>query len=658
MKLVIVESPSKTKTIKQYLGSDFNVVATKGHIRDIANVGLDNLGIDFKNGYKPIYAIIPKQYPTIKMLNEEVGKADYVYLATDPDREGEAISWHLKEVLNFKNKSVKRIEFNEITEPAIKEALEHPRDIDDSLFESQETRKLIDRIIGFKLSTLLKQEVGSSTAGSKVSAGRVQSVALKLITDREEAIKAFVPVIHYEVEVDNKDYKLKLQDPSKPNSVWSFDKEEDAIKIVEKLSNIYKVYNINNSKRYEKAQPPFTTSTLIQAALNKYSLSSTRTMMIAQGLYEGIDVNNKHLAFITYMRTDSTRMSEVFKKQLVGHIISNYGKEYLGYEHTKNNNENIQDAHEAIRPVSLERTPESVKEYLSKEQYLVYSLIYQQTVESMMKDSIIDVKTVSFINNSYIFNTSFESVSFKGFKIDREVEKSENQAFLKNIDDEIKINKKPEILRKESEGPKRFTEATLIKEMESYGIGRPSTYASTMSTLKTKEYVSIQKKKMVPTDQGTITSNFLHEYFPEIINIDYTANMEKTLDEIALGEKEESVIVPQFYNAFVKLYDERKNSMKPMETGEVCPICGSKMVYKTNKFGRFEACSNYPTCKYIKKEVKEDIPLIACPSCHTGHLVEKKAMKGKYKGKKFYGCSNYPDCTFITSSLSNIKKVQ
>lgn len=657
MNLVIVESPSKIKTIKQYLGEGYNVVATKGHIRDIALSGIDNLGIDVNNGFKPVYTIIKEREATVKMLNKEVEEADKVYLATDPDREGEAISWHLNEVLKLKNKYVKRIEFNEITEPAIHEALNNPRDINENLFESQETRKIIDRIIGFRLSNLLKRKIGSETQGEKVSAGRVQSAALKLIIDREKAINDFIPVVHYEVEVDNKKYKLKLCDTNNYKNVYSLNTLEEAYKIVDSLSKNYKVVDVINTKRYEKAQPPFTTSTLIQAALNKYNMSSERTMKIAQQLYEGVDINNKHIAFITYMRTDSTRISDVFKQSLSAYIINEFGTEYLGYLHQKNNNENIQDAHEAIRPVSLKNSPDKYVDLLSKEQYQIYSLIYNHTLESMMKDEIIDVTTVIFENNGYFFKSTFEKTSFKGFKITRNNENSEKSTFSNAINDIITINDKPSVIKKESEGPKKFSEATLIKEMELSGIGRPSTYASTIKILRDRNYVTSSKKKITPTSQGSITSHFLDEYFDEIINIEYTANMEKLLDEVALGKTKQLDILNDFYSNFTKIYNERKNNIKVVETGELCPCCGSKMVYRSSKFGRFEACSNYPTCKYIKKQEKVEMPEIECPTCHIGHLVEKKATHGKYKGKIFYACNRYPDCNYYTSVIPKIKKV-
>ena len=649
MKLVIVESPSKTKTIKQYLGNDFQVVASKGHIRDIKNEGIDNLGLDFSNNLKPIYTIIDKQYPVIKELNRYASKADKIYLATDPDREGEAISWHLKETLNLENKDVKRIEFNEITEPAILHAIENPRDIDEKLVQSQETRKIIDRIIGFKLSSLLKKSIGSQ------SAGRVQSAALKIVNDREEEIQKFVSKKYFEIEAITKSFKAKLLEIGK-NKAAQFENEDEARGLYEVLTKDMVIRNIDYTTRYEKAQSPFTTSTLIQSALNKYNLSSSKTMKIAQELYEGIEINSKHIAFITYMRTDSTRLSDEFiNKQLVPTIINNYGKQYLGRLHSYNNNKDTQDAHEAIRPVSLLRTPSSLAQYLNKDQLNVYTLIYERTLESMMKDAIVEVKNVKFDSNGQMFGSSFDKYTFLGYKIVTGHDSSNEVVFDKNIGDVVSFDK-INLVNKETEGPQRFTEATLIKEMESSGIGRPSTYASTIKTLKDRGYITISKKKVVPTEQGQLTSKFLDKYFETIINIQYTAQMEKKLDEIAQGNISETETVTTFYDDFIKLFDEQKSSIKPVETGELCPVCGSPLVYRNNSFGLFIACSNYPSCRYIKKDEQPNKIEIECPECHGGHLVERTAKVGPKKGKKFYGCSNYPKCKYTTTSLSIKKK--
>jgi len=649
MNLVIVESPSKTKTIKEFLGNDYNVVASKGHIRDIENCGVDNLGIDIENGFKPIYEILPHQNQTVAYLNDCISKCDNIYLATDPDREGEAISWHLKETLNLSGKTVKRIEFNEITFPAIKAAIESPRDIDYKLFESQETRKIMDRMIGYKLSTILKKETGNNP---NTSAGRVQSVCLKLINEREALVKAFVPTNYYQIEATFDNFKAKLVDKKAPSKPLNIESKEVADNIFKSLTNDFKVKEIKDSTKYEKPFPPFDTSSLFQAALSKYSMSSNKTLKVAQSLYEGIEVDGKHIALLTYIRTDSTRMSDVFKKELYFFIKDKYGEEYVGQLKSKKN-DNSQDAHECIRPVSLKNTPELMEKYLTKDQIKIYTLVYNQTVESMMKDSIVSVRNVLFENNNNYFNSTFEQTTFAGFKKNR-IDNDKEVKFDKNVDDVV-VSTKNELLSKETEGPKRYTEATLIKEMESSGIGRPSTYASTIETLKKRKYVNVLKNYFIPTKEGEITYKYLDTNFSNIINVDYTAQMEKTLDEIALGNQKEEDVVPVFYNSLIDTIKNKKDTKVLLETGDVCPNCGSKMVYRFNKFGSFEACSNYPTCKYIKKQETSKLD-IECPECHEGHLIERKASKGKYKGRSFYGCSNYPKCTFTISSLKDIKK--
>ena len=656
MKLVIVESPSKTVTIKQYLGSDFNVVASKGHIRDVANTGTYNLGLDLKNNLKPIYEVIPKQKSTVKSLNEAASKADTIYLATDPDREGEAISWHLQEVLNLKGKTVKRIEFNEITKPAILEAMDKPRDIDMNIVSSQETRKIIDRIIGYQLSSLLQKNVGAASPDSKVSAGRVQSAVLKMIMVREEEVNSFVPEQYYEIEIKTPDFTAKLLEPGK-NKVYDIKDKEDVDDILKKLGETMTVSEITNSTKHSQPTPPLDSSALMQAALNRYNLNSKRTMKIAQGLYEGKEIGGEHIALITYMRTDSTRMSDVFKNQLISFIINTYGKEYLGHEHMKKQNENVQDAHEAIRPVSLSRTPDSVKDYLTKEELNVYTLVYEKAVASMMKDAQIQTTNVVFNNNGYLFQYSFDKTIFPGYM---KVSASEKEPKTFN-------GKEGDVIRnfeispnaKETQGPERYTEATIIKEMEKTGIGRPSTYASTIDTLKTREYVTETKNKIIPTKQGSIISSFLDEYFPMIINIPYTAKMETVLDQISEGKEKETEIVNHFYTGFEKILEEKRSEIKRVPTGETCPVCGSPMVYRTSKGSRFEACGNWPKCNYIKRNKPEgpEIPLIECPMCHKGHLVRKIAKTGKFAGKAFYGCSEFPACHFTTTALPKIKKI-
>ena len=652
MKLVIVESPSKIHTIKQYLGKEFDCVASKGHVREIKDSGIDNLGLDFKNNLKPIYCVIDKQYETIKMINDKIKDSDFVYLATDPDREGEAISWHLKETLNLKGKEVKRIEFNEITKNAILTAIDNPRDIDMNLVASQETRKIIDRVIGYKLSGFIQNKAKSSG-----SAGRVQSVALKLINDRENEVQNFIPETYYEIEADNDSFKAKLLEYGKNKDFKTNDKDL-AEEIYKSLSKEMIVESINITEKHEKSAAPFNTSDLYQAASRKYSMSSSRTAKAAQHLYEGIVIDGHHTALITYMRTDARRLSSYFTNaELIPYIKNTYGEEYLGYLHKGKTSEFAQDAHEAIRPVSLKYTPDSVKENLdkiNKDLYKVYSLIFDRTVESIMKDSTIEEKEVIFINNNQRFHSFFDRYTFLGFKKAESKTKSSEKPFLYQIGDILKFSK-IELKEKKTEGPSRYDEASLIKEMETLGIGRPSTYASTVQTLKFRKYIEEDKKKFVPTLAGKYTSKLLDTYFSEFINVGYTANMEKKLDEIASGNEKEELFVLNFYSDFKKKFDLEVSNRKTVETGESCPICGSPMVFKKSNFGVFEACSNFPTCSFIKKDppTKKDgaIPTIECPECHIGHLVERTA-----KGKKFYGCSCFPNCKYTTSKLPIKKK--
>ena len=591
-------------------------------------------------------------------MNKEVEKATNIFLATDPDREGEAISWHLNEVLNFNNKTVKRIEFNEITKEAVQEAIKNPRDINSNIFASQETRKIMDRIIGYKLSSILKKAIGSSK--ETISAGRVQSVALKMIINREEEINNFDKETYYEIEAQFRHFKAKLVDPKNPKKVLQFNELEKVESILNSLDNSsFIVKEIIYGKRKETAPAPFTTSTLLQSALNKFSMSSHRTLKIAQELYEGVEINGKHVALITYMRTDSTRLSDMFVGSLVNHIKRKYGEGEVGYAHSHNNHKNAQDAHEAIRPVSLKNTLENMEPYLSKEQFKIYKLIYNQTEASMMKDAEYETKTALFENNGHIFSVTFERPLSPGFKQAKDGVTEPKYYFNHLEGDIMKPTKDTYYLEKETEGPKRFTEATLIKEMESSGIGRPSTYATTINTLKMRKYVEIDKKQVVPTKLGTMASKFLDERFSNVINVNYTASMEKELDEIALGSLQEEKVVDDFYQTFKTNFDLADKPPFVIYTGEVCPKCGSKMSFRVNNYGVFEACSNYPACRYIKKqevEQEEEKEFLECPECHTGHLVVKEAKVGKKRGKKFYGCSNYPKCKFTIDLKDYIKK--
>ena len=559
-----------------------------------------------------------------------------VYLATDPDREGEAISFHLYEVLGLNKDNYERVVFNEITEGAVKEAFKHPRKIDDSLVRSQETRRILDRIIGFRLSKLMQSKTGGK------SAGRVQSVALKLIVDREREILAFVPEEYWNVIAKFEDFDANLEKyKSKKLEIHNEDEVKD---ILSKLSEDFTIASVEKKEKTKKGFLPFTTSTLQQACINKFNFNSSKTMRIAQKLYEGVDLGNETLGLITYMRTDSTRLSPVFINDTFKYIEETFGKKYVGVVKKGKKTENVQDAHEAIRPTSIKRTPESVKEYLTKDEYKVYSIIYARALASLMSDAKTLATTAILDNNGYEFKVTGSILTFDGYlKVYKEFSKTDD-VILPDFDkfNGVVSTKDIETEQKFTKPVSRYTEATLIQEMEELGIGRPSTYAKTMETLKMRDYVKIEDKKFVPTEIGIETTDKLQEYFSNIINVEYTANMETDLDLIAEENKDNIKILKDFYNEFEPLVESAFTKMEkasPKETGETCPNCGSALVVRKGKFGEFVACSNYPECKYIKKEEKVKTVICKCPKC-DGDIVEKKTRRGKI----FYGCDKYPKC--------------
>ncbi|PKK94874.1 MAG: type I DNA topoisomerase [Tenericutes bacterium HGW-Tenericutes-5] len=651
-KVVIVESPSKSKTIKQYLGKDYLVTASVGHIRDLATTGKGGLGIDIDNDFTPNYQIQPDKKKIVNELNKLISTAQEIYLATDPDREGEAISWHLYDTLKIGNKKVRRVEFNEITKDAILRAFENPRDIDMDLVSSQETRRMLDRIIGFKLSKLLNSKIKSK------SAGRVQSAALKLIVDLEKEISSFVPEEYYEIYAKFGEIEAQLAKIN--NEKADIKTSDEANKILKGLKEYFKVASveIKESKSYPK--PALTTSALYQAASSKYKMSSKHTMAIAQKLYEGMDIDGETVGLITYMRTDSTRLSETFIEDTRHFIKETFGSKYLGYYRKPKNAENAQDAHEAIRPTSLKRTPESLKHKLKTQEYKIYKLIYDKALGSLMSPATNEVTTVIFENNNNQFKASSSKPIFDGYlKLTRDYENessdklSDLSIFKEN--DEIKAD---EVYEKQlfTNPPSSYTEAKLIKDMEELGIGRPSTYANTLTTLQDRGYVKVENKtKLIPTDQGVLTTEQLDEFFSDFISVHYSKEMEEFLDNIANGEIQQLKVLKEFYNYFMPLVENAQKHMvkvKAKETGEDCPVCGEPMVWRTGKYGEFEACSNYPTCKYIKPQEKEKTPTfdtdVTCPECKEGTLVVRVAKKGKNKGNKFLACSRFPKCKYIS----------
>ncbi len=636
--LVIVESPSKSHTIEKYLGNDYKVLSSKGHIRDLATTGKGGLGVDIDNGFTPTYIPMKGKSKVINELKSEVKKSSKVILATDPDREGEAISWHLKEVLGIKDADYERVVFNEITENAIKEAFKHPRKIDDDLVRSQEARRIIDRIVGFKLSAFVR----AKTSGKR--AGRVQSPTLRLIVDREREIENFIPEEYYSIEADFKEFKAELKKYQGQDIKVTSKVQAD--EIISKLSNAYNIDNVTNEEKPDKSDPAFTTSTMTQMALNKLGFPSKKTMSVAQKLYEGIDLGSERTGIISYMRTDSVRLSDVFVSDVRKYITNNYGKEYLGYVKSAKKTDNVQDAHEAIRPTSIERTPESIKKYLTPDEYKLYSLIYYRTLASLMADARMNNTTIDLENKGYLFRATGKVCVFDGYlKVYKDYKEIKYVVLpdYSNYKSGVLVCSKVEAKQHFTEPKPRYTEATLIKEMEKNGIGRPSTYAATIDKLK-EENVSLKDKKFIPTEVGFEVSDILEEYFKRVVNIKYTAEMEENLDVIADGKVIWNKMLEEFWDIFSPMYDNAMAEAKknpPKETGEMCPECGAPLVIKKGKYGEFTACSNYPKCKYTKKEEKKVKEICDCPKCGQ-KIVEKKSKRGKV----FYGCSNYPKCDF------------
>ena len=637
--LVIVESPSKSKTIEKYLGDDYKVVSSKGHIRDLATTGPYGLGVDIENGFKPNYVPIKGKGNVIKELKKDVKNSDMIYLASDPDREGEAIAWHLKDALNIPDDHYKRILFHEITHDKVLDAIKHPTVIDDNLVKSQETRRILDRIIGFRLSKLLQSKIGAK------SAGRVQSVALKLIVDREREIEAFQPEEYWTITAHFKDYDAELF--KYKNKDIELKCEEDANRVLEQLSDTYVVESIDKKSKAKKSKFPFITSTLQQEASTKLNFPAKKTMSIAQKLYEGIDLGSETVGLITYMRTDSTRLSDDFIVLARSYIEKTYGKEYVGVIKKSKKRENVQDAHEAIRPTSVLRTPEAVKPYLKADEFKLYSLIYKRAIASLMADAKVNQTTIVFDNHDYKFKTTGQILIFDGYlKVYKDYESSEDKILPEVHDKEECVSTDVSSEQHFTKPPARYTEAKLIKELEELGIGRPSTYAKIIDTIRERNYVEMVEKKFKPTEMGIETTDKLQEFFSDLINVEYTRDMEEDLDQVAEGKEVWNDVLKEFYQLFeprVKSAFSDMEKKAPEETGEVCPECGSPLVVRNGRYGEFVACSNYPTCKYIKKDKPEEVVVMDCPYC-DGKVVEKKTRKGKI----FYGCSNYPKCKFAS----------
>lgn len=641
--IIIVESPAKCKTISKYLGGDYTVVSSKGHIRDLATSGKYGLGIDIENDFKPSYEIIKGKKKDVKYLKDLIEKADHIYLATDPDREGETISWHLYDELKVPDEKYDRIVFNEITKDVVLKALNNPRRIDMNLVHSGEARRFLDRIIGFRLSKVMQ----SKTAGK--SAGRVQSVALKLIVDREREILAFIPKEYWTIEADFKDFKANLE--TYKEKVIEIPNEKEADKILDSLTNTFTIKKVEEKEKKRSAKEVFKTSTLQQACSNKLGFPASKTMKIAQKLYEGIELDDGFHGLITYMRTDSVRLSDEFTSASFAYINSKFGKDYVGYVKKGKKTENVQDAHEGIRPTNINYEPDKIKKYLAPDEYKLYRIIYYRALASLMADAKFNSTTVLLDNNNYGFKATGSVLTFDGYlKVYGDYEDQEDTILpdFKNYKSGIILSDTITKTQHFTKPPARFTESSLIKELESLGIGRPSTYATIISTIKDRGYVTLEDKKFVPTEVGFETTDKLQEFFSSIVNVKYTANMEKDLDEIAEGNEDYKKMLKEFYDNFAPLVDNAFKNMekkKPEETGEKCPECGSPLVIRKGKYGEFIACSNYPTCKYIKKENKqtEKEIICKCPKCE-GNIIVRKTKKGK----EFYGCDNFPKCKYAS----------
>lgn len=642
--LVIVESPSKSKTIGKYLGKDYVVTSSKGHIRDLATSGKGGLGVDVENGYEPSYTINKDKKNVVKELKQYVKDADKVYLATDPDREGEAISWHLAQVLGIPMDEDNRVVFHEVTKRAVTEALQHPRQIDQDLVKSQETRRVLDRIIGFKLSKLLQRKIKSK------SAGRVQSVALRLICEREAEINKFVPEEYWSVQAhfvkDGMEFTADLSKYKNKKIKLSSQEETDAV--YNALNKEFVIETLKKTVKRRNSKAPFITSTLQQEASTKLGFKAKRTMQVAQSLYEGVDIGSETVGLITYMRTDSIRLAPEFISAAHDYIEENYGKQYVGRVKVSNKTENVQDAHEAIRPTDITRTPESIKSHLNTDQYKLYSLIYARALASLMCAAKVDATSVVLDNNDYKFNASGSRIQFDGYlKVYGQYEKNKDTFLPELVEGEHLERQKVDKEQHFTNPPARYSEAKLIKELEELGIGRPSTYATIIDTIVAREYVEMVDKTFKPTESGMLTNEKLVEYFDPIINVEYTAQMENELDEIANGEDTYLNAITTFENKFEPLLDKANKEMEkiePKKTGEKCPECGGDLVIRKGRYGEFVACSNYPECKYIKKDPNDRTGQPTgetCPKCGSP-MVYKRGRYGEFEA-----CSNYPTCKYI-----------
>lgn len=644
-KLVIVESPAKAKTIEKYLGRTYKVMASLGHVRDLPK---SKMGVDVDHDYDPHYISIRGKGDVIKELRSEAKKAKQVYLAADPDREGESIAWHLSHILDLDPKDKNRVVFNEITKDAVKDAFKTPRSIDMDLVDAQQARRILDRLVGYSISPLLWKKVKKG-----LSAGRVQSIALKLIIDRETEIKNFEPEEYWTIDTEFKHKRSKFAASfyGRNGKKQDLPNNEAVQKVLADIDRDgdFDITKVTRKERKRSPQPPFTTSAMQQEANRKLNFRTRKTMMAAQQLYEGINIGKEgSQGLITYMRTDSTRISNIAKHEASSFIHEKYGAEYAATKPIKGKlPEGAQDAHEAIRPTSVYRTPADLKEYLTNDQFKLYSLVWNRFMSSQMTPAVMDTMAVTLEQNGVTFKANGSKMKFDGFlKLYKDGKEKDNLLPDLNEGDTVTLSK-TDPAQHFTQPPARYSEANLIKALEENGVGRPSTYAPTLDTIQRRYYVKLTGRRFEPTELGDIVNSIIQDYFPDIVNVGFTAGLEKELDGIEEGHQNWVKVVDDFYKPFSKEVDHAQDTIEKIQikdepAGFDCDICGAPMVIKMGRYGKFYACSRFPDCRNTKPIVKE-IGVI-CPKCKQGQVIERKSKKNRI----FYGCSRYPDCDFVT----------
>ncbi|WNS44779.1 type I DNA topoisomerase [Paenibacillus sp. MMS20-IR301] len=655
--LVIVESPSKAKTIGKYLGSKYIVKASMGHIIDLPK---SQIGVEVENDFSPKYITIRGKGSILKELKDASKKVKKVYLAADPDREGEAIAWHLANALNLDNTQECRVVFNEITKQAVKDAFKTPRKINMDLVNAQQARRILDRLVGYKISPLLWKKVKKG-----LSAGRVQSVAVKIVMDRENEISAFVPVEYWSItaKLAIRDSVFEAKFHKLNGNKKELNQESDVQEVLEAIRNAaFKVHEVKEKERQRHPSAPFTTSSLQQEAARKLGFRASKTMSVAQQLYEGVELGKEGtVGLITYMRTDSTRLSVTAQDEAKELILAKYGEKFVPESPRQYSKKaaGAQDAHEAIRPTSALREPELVKEFMSRDQLRLYKLIWERFISSQMSSALLDTLSVDITADTAIFRAVGSKVSFPGFmKVyvegndDGTTDEDKYLPPLKAGDELIKQDIEPK--QHFTQPPPRYTEARLVKTLEELGIGRPSTYAPTLETIQKRGYVAIEEKKFMPTELGELIIEQMEEFFPEILDVEFTAHMEGDLDHVEEGSEDWVKVLAEFYESFEKRLLHAEEEMKEIEikdevSDELCEKCGKPMVYKLGRFGKFLACSGFPDCRNTKPIIK-DIG-VTCPQCHEGKVVERRSKKGRV----FYGCDHYPECDFVSWDRPSVK---